>query len=103
MPTYPQQSGFRPGPGGYKVVFNVSAATQVIQSGSGTVFRVYVNTAPTAAGGVYDMANGGTPSAANLICVIPAAAGIVEIIAPYYSGLYINPGSGGNVAVSIGT
>ena len=101
MPTYPQTSGFVPGPGGAKVAFNISAATQ-ITTGRGTVWRVFVNTAPTAAGGVYDMASGGTPSAANLICAIPTTAGPVEIIAPIYSGLYVSPGTGGVVSVTHG-
>ncbi len=90
---------YRPSPGGAKVAFNITAATQ-IKTGAGVVYRVYVNTAGTAAGGVYDMATGGTAGADNLIANIPITAGIVEIIAPYYSGLYINPGTGGVVSVS---
>ncbi len=183
MPTFPQRSGNRPGPGGSSVAFNISAPTQVT-AGYGTVFRVYVNTAPTAAGGVYDVTTGttatatavinatgvvagvtvnnagsaytaaptvtfaaptsgttatgtatidsagyvtgititnpgsgytappavtlsaptggGTAGAANLISAIPTAAGPVKIVAPFYQGLYINPGTGGVVSVSYG-
>ncbi len=97
MPTYPQTAGFVPGPGGAKVAFDISAATQ-ITTGRGTVWRVFVNTAPTAAGGVYDTANG-TADASTLICAIPTTAGPVEIIAPIYSGLYVSPGTGGVVSV----
>ena len=102
MPTYPQAAGIRPGPGGAIVTFNISAPTQVVANGYGTVHRVFVNTAPSAAGGVYDMAAGGTPSAANLISVIPTTAGPLEIVAPFYAGLYVDPGTGGNVAVTSG-
>lgn len=184
MPTFPQIAGVRPGPGGSSVAFNISTPTQV-KAGYGTVFRVYVNTAPTAAGGVYDVTTGttatavatinatgvvtgatvfnsgsaytaaptvtfsapssgttatgtatidtasgvvtgititnpgsgytapptvtlsaptggGTAGVANLISVIPTTAGPLEIVAPFYKGLYINPGTGGNVAVSYG-
>jgi len=183
MPTYPQLSGIVPGPGGSRVAFNITAPTQVY-TGAGNVFRVFVNTAPTAAGGVYDVATattasavatinatgvvtgvtvftpgagytsaptvtfsaptsgttatgtatinssgqvtsvtvtypgsgytsppsvtfsaptgGGTAGATNLISAIPLAAGPVEIVAPFYSGLYVNPGTGGIVSVSYG-
>lgn len=91
---------YRPSPGGVKVAFNVTAATQIKPS-QGVVFRVFVNTAPRRrGGGVYDMADGGTAGADNLIAAIPAAAGIVEIIAPFYKGLYIDPGTDGVVSVS---
>ena len=90
---------YRPSPGGVKVAFDVTAGTQ-IKGVQGVVFRVFVNTAPSAAGGVYDMATGGTPSASNLIAAIPATAGPVEIIAPFYNGLYVDPGTGGVVSVS---
>lgn len=54
MASYPVPAGAkRPGPGGAQVAKNVTAAT-VINTGAGTVFRIYVNTAPSAAGGVYD-------------------------------------------------
>ena len=89
----------RPSPGGSRVAFNITEPTQ-IKTGAGVVYRVYVNTAGTVAGGVYDMAEGGTAGADNLIKAIPITAGVVEIIAPYYSGLYIDPGTGGVVSVS---
>ena len=89
---------YRPSPGGARMAFNITAATQV-KAAQGVVYRVFVNTAPTAAGGVYDMASGGTAGADNLIAAIPTTAGPVEIIAPFYNGLYINPGTGGVVSV----
>ena len=183
MPTYPQLAGIVPGPGGAQVAFNLTAPTQVL-TGRGTVWRVFVNTAPTAAGGVYDVATataatavatinraglvtgvtvftngagytaaptvtfsaptsgttatgtatinsqgqltavtvtnpgsgytvaptvtfsaptgGGAAGAGNLICAVPAAAGPVLIEAPFYSGLYVNPGTGGVVSVTYG-
>ncbi len=100
MPTYPQQAGVRPGPGGAIVAFNITAPTQIVTEPYGVVFRVFVNTAPSVPGGVYDMAAGGTASADNLIAIIPTTSGPVEILAPFYSGLYINPGTGGVVSVT---
>lgn len=101
MATFPQLAGIRPGPGGAQVAKNISTPTQ-IATGYGTVFRVYINATASAGGGVYDMASGGTPSADNLIAVIPTSGLTLKIEAPYYSGLYVDPGTGGNVAVSYG-
>lgn len=100
---------YRPGPGGSRVAFDitaptvvkaVSAATDGFGGWGGTVFRVYVNTAPSAAGSVHDAATTGAAAATNLIANIPPTAGVVEIIAPYYEGLCIDPGTGGVVSVS---
>ncbi len=66
MPTFPQLSGTVPGPGGARVAFNITVPTQVTV-GRGTVMRVFVNTAPSAAGGVYDVATGTTATATATI------------------------------------
>lgn len=98
MPIYPTSGGFYPGPGGSHTELNLTSATQIV-SGRATVIRVIVNTAPSAAGGVYDMASGGTASASNLIYSL-SATGIHELVFPCMLGLYVDPGSGGVVSVS---
>ena len=95
---------YQPGPGGSRTLLNISAPTQV-KSGQGYVYRVRMIVEPTANGAVYDMATGGTPSVANQIAVIPYQPGnqeayTVEIHAPFFEGLYIDPGTSGTVTVS---
>lgn len=105
---------YRPGPGGSRVAFNitaptlikaVSASTDGFGGWGGTVFRLYINTNPTggSSAGVYDSATVAGIGAANLIASIPASGStpkILEVIAPYYAGLVIDPGTGGVVSVS---
>jgi hypothetical protein len=80
-------------------MLNVTAATQV-KVGQGIGFQVFVNTAPTAAGGIYDSANSAGAVAANLICAIPLAAGPISLAGtPFFNGLYIDPGTGGVVSL----
>jgi len=102
----------RPGPGGAQVAFNITtptlikavgAATDQYGGNGGVVFRVYINTAPSGGtGAVYDSATVGGIGAANLIANFPGGGTIqvLEIIAPYYSGLVVDPGTGGVVSVS---
>ncbi len=89
----------RPGPGGANTALGISANTQVKNS-QGYVYRIFVITAPSAAGGVFDMSSGGTASTSNQLAVIPTTGGIVEVIAPCFNGIYIEPGTGGVVSVS---
>ncbi len=91
---------YRPGPGGARTLLDVTTGTQ-ISTGQGTVYNVFVNTAPTATGGVYDAASSADATAANLICIIPEAVGILPLGGTQFiNGLYVDPGTGG--ALSIG-
>ena len=87
------------GPGGARAAFNVTATT-LIKAGPGTVFRVVVVTAPTAAGGVYDSATTAGISASNQIATVPLATGPIELVWPCQNGIVVNPGTGGVVSVS---
>ncbi len=90
---------YRPGPGGAKTALNLTAATQV-KTGQGSAFQVFVNTAPSAAGGIYDAASSTEAVAANLICAIPLAAGVISLAGTqFFNGLYVNPGTGGVVSL----
>lgn len=92
----------RPSPGGAQVGFNITAAT-LLKSTPGVVFRVYINTAPSGGtGAVYDSATVAGIGAANLITEFPSGSStqILEVIAPYYAGLVVDPGTGGVVSVS---
>ncbi|WP_455387439.1 hypothetical protein [Petrachloros mirabilis] len=93
-----------PGPGGSKKVLNISVPTQ-IKTGSGYVYRVFFIVEPTANGAIYDLAQGGTPSLANTMAILNYIPGqqvsdTAVIYAPFVDGLYINPGTGGVVAVT---
>ena len=92
-------TGYRPTPGGARVTFNVTAPV-LIKGGVGVIYGIYVNTAPAAAGGVYDSDTSGGATASTLIAAIPTTAGILEIIAPCYSGIWVNPGTGGVLSVT---
>jgi hypothetical protein len=87
------------GPGGSRSTLNITTGT-VIKAAQGTIWRVFVNTAPSVAGGVYDAATAGAATAATLIANVPTTAGPVEIIAPAFNGIYVNPGTGGVVSVT---
>jgi len=90
---------YRPGPGGALTMLNITAGTQV-KVGQGSAFQVFVNTAPTVAGGIYDAADAAGAVAANLICAIPLAAGPISLAGTqFFNGLYINPGTGGVVSL----
>lgn len=90
---------YRPGPGGSNTALNITAPAQ-IKTGQGLAFQVFVNTAPTVAGGIYDAANSAEAVAANLICAIPLAAGPISLAGTqFFNGLYVNPGTGGVVSL----
>lgn len=96
------QNPLIPRAGGNANHLNITATT-VIKATPGTVYRVIVNTAPTGAGGVYDVATTGGAAAANLICEIPTgltAPVIYDLTFPCTTGIVVNPGTGGVVSVS---
>jgi hypothetical protein len=87
---------------GSKTQLNITTTT-LIKNGTGRVARLFINTAATTTGGgVYDINNTGSIGAANLIQTIPASAtvGPMDIDCQFFTGLVINPGSAGVVAVS---
>ncbi len=90
---------YRPGPGGARTALNLTAATSV-KTGQGSVYQLFVNTAPTAVGGIYDATDSAGAVAANLICVIPLSAGVISLAGTqFFNGLYVNPGTGGVVSL----
>ena len=100
MPSY------IPGPGGSRVSFNITTPT-VVKTGPGIVFRIFVINDPTADGSVNDVATTGGAAVSNQICAIPinnmggaTSPYVIDVIAPFYTGLVINPGTGGVVSVS---
>lgn len=96
---YLNSTAFGPTPGGAKCEFDVTSKT-LIKTGRGVVFRVFVNTAPSADGGVYDASAAANTAASNMITNVPQTEGPREVIAPFYNGLVIDPGTGGVVTVS---
>ena len=89
-----------PGPGGSNTMLNITAPT-LVKSGAGLVFTCFVNTAPTAAGGIYDAASSADAVAANLIDVIPLTAAPIPLRGtPFKNGLYVDPGTDGVVAIA---
>jgi hypothetical protein len=95
MAQYP----ITPRPGGSLSSLNISAAT-VVKARPGTLFRVSVTTAGSAAGAVYDAATTGGNVAANLVAAIPDAAGVIELEWPVANGILIVPGTGQVLSVS---
>lgn len=92
---------YAPGPGGSRTSLNITAPTQ-IKAAQGYVYRVFVLAAPSAAGGIYDTVNATTPAAAaNQIENIPTSStSPIVLVCPFENGLYVDPGTGGVVAVS---
>lgn len=67
---------------------------------AGSVDKVCVVAAPSAAGGVYDIAAVSLAAAANQIATIPTVTGILSLDDfPFSTGLVIDP-NGGTVSVS---
>lgn len=84
--------------GGASNALNLTATT-VVKAAPGTVFRVIVNTAPSAAGGVYDANAASGNTAENLIASL-STAGVVDLTFPCKTGILVAPGTGGVVSVS---
>jgi hypothetical protein len=90
------------GAGGARSKLNVTAAT-VVKPTPGTVFKVVIVTAPTAAGGIYDSASTTGLSATNLIDPIGTgvtSSQVMDLTWPCSVGITIDPGTGGVVSVS---
>lgn len=85
--------------GGVNEKLNVTAAT-VIKATPGTVFRVSVTTAGSAAGSVYDAATTAGDVAANLVASIPDSVGVIDLTWPCATGILVVPGTGQTVSVS---
>jgi len=81
---------------GLKSVLNMPATTntKLGASGVGRICKIYVNTAGTTTGSVYDSATTGGTSAANLIAVIPNTVGIYDIDCPVGNGIVVATGTG---------
>lgn len=93
------QSSLGPRAGGNQSARDISAAT-VIKAAPGTVFRVSVTTAGTAAGAIYDAAATNGNTAANLVATIPDAVGVTLLEWPCTNGILIVPGTGQVLSVS---
>lgn len=93
------QNPITPRQGGSASKLNITAAT-VVKATPGTVYRVSVNTAGSAAGGVYDAAATSGNSAANLIAGIPNTAGVITLEFPCSNGILVVPGTGQVLSVS---
>ena len=71
-------------------------ASKVVASGQGRV--AVLSVAVGVAGGfLYD---NGIPTAANVICAIPATVGVYQINIPFNNGLFVVPAGGSTVTVS---
>ena len=94
---------YHKGPGGSRTALNITAPTQVATV-QGSAYQCFVNSAPTAAGGIYDAASSADAVAANLICAIPTTGGVIPLAATqFFNGLYVDPGTGGVVAIGYDT
>jgi len=72
---------------------NITAPV-VVKVGTGRIMRVFVNTAGSAPGGVYDVAASGSAAAGNLIAVLPNTVGVYNFAAPVTNGIDIATGTG---------
>jgi hypothetical protein len=82
--------------------YNITAITAV-KASAGRVVKVVVNVASSSAVKVYDVATTGAAAAANLIYAGPATSVVGTVIAldwPCATGIVVDPGTGGTVAVS---
>lgn len=94
--------GYGPKSGGSNSVLNVTTTT-VIKAAPGTLAKVVIVTAPSAAGGIYDSATTTGLGASNLIDSIGtglAASYVFDLDWPCKVGITINPGTGGVMSVS---
>lgn len=93
------QNALGPLPGGNNSQLNITAATAV-KATPGTLVRISVNTAGSAAGSANDCAAVGSVASANEICAIPNAVGVITLEWPCKTGIVITPPTGGAVSVS---
>lgn len=95
MPNY----GLGPRASGDASALNLTTAT-VIKASPGTVVRVIVNTAGSAAGGgIYDASTTAGNTAANLVIALEAA-GVYDLNFPVFNGILFEPGTGMVASVS---
>ncbi|CAM2168026.1 conserved hypothetical protein [Burkholderia latens] len=93
------QNPIVPRPGGSLSALDVSAST-VVKTSPGTLYRVSVTTAGSAAGAAYDAAATNGNVATNLIAAIPNTVGVYLLEWPCANGILIVPGTGQVVSVS---
>lgn len=93
------QNPITPRAGGNASKLNISAAT-VVKATPGTLVRISVNTAGSAAGSAYDASTTGGNTAANLIADIPNTAGVLALEWPCSNGILIVPGTGQVLSVA---
>lgn len=79
-----ETSNYGPTPGGTKITYNVSTTT-VIKSTPGQVVRVFVNTTPTADGGIYN-ANNATSGVLSSIKVTKNGSGYLTAPTVTFTG-----------------
>ena len=73
-------------------------SSTLVQKGQGRVARVYVTTAGSAAGAIYDAATAGATT--GIVYTIPNTVGIYEVKAPVINGIVVSPGTGQSVTIS---
>lgn len=88
-----------PREGGSQSQLDITAAT-VVKATPGTLYRVSVTTAGSAAGAAYDASATSGDIAANLIASIPDSVGVIELVWPCANGILIVPGTSQVVSVS---
>lgn len=86
---------------GTSVTAVITGQTLVL-AGSGYVSAISVTVAG-AAGTINDAKTTAGAASANVLCVIPATAGVLRIGIPFVNGLVISPGAGQSVVVSYTT
>lgn len=93
------QNALGPLPGGNSSSLNITAA-KAVKATPGTLVRISVVVAGSAAGSANDCATTGAAAAANEICSIPTTVGVIELQWPCAVGIVIAPGTGQTVSVS---
>lgn len=93
------QNPLVPRMGGSQSTLNITAAT-VVKAAPGTIWRVNVVVAGTAAGAVYDAATTAGDTAANQIASIPDTVGPIDLTFPCATGILVVPGTSQTLAVS---
>lgn len=101
MPYPVSSQAKRPGPGGALLEKDITSGT-VVKTGSGTVYRVFVNTAPSAAGGVYDTGNA-TAGAVDAVNITKTGSGYVSAPAVTFSAPSSGTTATGTANLSQGT
>lgn len=93
------QNALGPLAGGNNASLDITAAT-VVKATPGTLVRISVVVAGSAAGSANDCATTGAAAAANEIAAIPAAVGVTYLAWPCKVGIVIVPGTGQTLSVS---